>query len=101
MQGPSRDGAKRFAPPERRVCLKGVWERGSGLLLYRTNPKDLKKYLLPGTRCCCSQKKNAKKINYWLHALCKNGFRKKNRKMKYLLPTFAHFGCCCKIFADS
>ena len=40
----------------------------------------------------CPQKKNAKKINYWLHALRKNGFPKKNRKNKIIFapaPLFA------------
>ena len=53
---------------------------------YHTNSKDLGKYLIPGTRCCCPRKKKRKKINSWRHALRKNGFRKKIATIKYFLP---------------
>ena len=59
---------------------------------YRLNSKDLRKYLIPGTRCCCPQKKT-KNNNYWLHALRKNGFRKKIAKsteLKTLLDTLGY-----------
>ena len=53
--------------------------------MYRANIKDLRKYLIPGTGCCCPQNKTQKNINFWRHALCKNGFRNKKRKNYFLL----------------
>ena len=59
-------------------------------LTYHTNPKDLQKYLIPGTRCCCLQKKkNTKaknKLFFGVMPYARMGSAKKNRKMKYFLP---------------
>ena len=66
---------------------------------YRPNPKDLKKYLIPSTGCCCPQKKNKsqKKINFWRHALHKNGFHKKNRKNKIIFAPCPPFLQECRM----
>ena len=54
---------------------------------YRPNPKDLKKYSIPGTGCCCPRKKNAEKLLiFGVMRYAKMGSAKKIAKMKYFLP---------------
>ena len=73
----------------RRAPLFGPVRSGNLERPYRTNPKDLRKYLLPGTRCVFRKKKIRKKNNFWRHALRKNGFRKKkSQKLNIFLPIF-------------
>ena len=55
----------------------GVQKATCRMVPYRTDPNYLRKWLIPGTKCCLPQRKNAKKrINFRFPALCKNGFRK-------------------------
>ena len=61
---------------------------------YRTNPTDLRKCLIPGTRCCCPPKKNAK--NFLASCPTQKWVPQKIRKNKLFLT---HFGCRRKNFA--
>ena len=67
------------------VCDKS-WRQdgpaGRVLCHYRLNSKDLRKCLIPGTRCCCPQKKNAKKLIIGFTCYAKMGSAKKIAKIK-------------------
>ena len=54
----------------------------------RTNPKDLRKYLIPGTRCCCPQKKISAKneLIFGVMLYAKTGSEKKIAKINFFLP---------------
>ena len=58
---------------------------------YRLNSKDLRKYLIPGTRCCCPQKKR-KKNQLLASRLTQKWVPQKNRENKIIFapaPLFA------------